>query len=105
MVRIPTHAPPAHPGETLREDYLPDLGLTQQQLAARLGISFRRVNEIVNEKRPITLDTAMRLGRLFGQSPQFWLNLQLGWDVYHARSPAAAEIEQIEPMEISAAGG
>ncbi len=77
MVLIPTDAAPPHPGEALREDFLPELGWTQQQLAERLGISFRRVNEILNEKRPVTLDTALRLGRLFGQSAAFWMNLQL----------------------------
>lgn len=101
MPRIPTHAPPPHPGEALREDYLPELGLTQQQLAARLHVSFRRINEILNEKRPVTLDTALRLGRLFGQSPAFWMNLQLAYDLWHAEHGGAApDIQEIEPLAV-----
>lgn len=105
MIRIPTDRPPIHPGEALREDFLPELGLTQQQLADRLQISFRRVNEILNEKRPVTLDTALRLGRLFGQTPAFWMNLQLAWDLYHAEHGGAApDIQEIEPLPIAVAG-
>lgn len=103
MVRIPTHRPPMHPGEALKEDFLPDLGLTQEQLAERLGISFQRVNAILNGRRPVTMDTALRLGRLFGQSPAFWMNLQLAHDLYHAeRSPEAKEIERaVEPLAVA----
>lgn len=102
MVRVPTHAPPIHPGEALKEDYLPELGLTQEQLAERLGISFQRVNAILNQRRPVTMDTALRLGRLFGQSAAFWINLQLAYDLYHAeRSPEAEEIAAtVEPLEV-----
>ncbi len=99
MVRVPTHRAPEHPGEFLREDYLPELGLTQQQLADRLHVSFRRVNEILNGKRPVTLDTALRLGRLFGQSPGFWMNLQLAYDLWHAehgRGPG--DLDDIQPL-------
>lgn len=102
MVPIPTNAAPPHPGEALREDFLPELGWTQQQLADRLGISFRRVNEILGEKRPVTLDTALRLGRLFGQSAAFWMRLQLAWDLYQAERgevarTVAAEVEPLVP--------
>lgn len=99
MIGIPTHAAPPHPGEILKEDYLPDLEMTQQQLADRLKISFRRVNEILNEKRSITPDTALRLGRLFGQSPQFWMSLQDQYDLWQVEHSAKArEIEEIEPL-------
>ncbi len=106
MVRIPTHRAPMHPGEALKEDFLPDLGLTQEQLAERLGISFQRVNGILNGRRPVTMDTALRLGRLFGQSPAFWMNLQMAYDLYHAeRSPEAREIEQaVQPLPMAAGG-
>jgi len=99
-MRIPIDSPPIHPGEALREDFLPDLGLTQEQLAARLGISFRRVNEILNEKRPVTLDTALRLGRLFGQTPAFWLNLQTAYDLWHAEHGELGEkvSREVEPI-------
>lgn len=102
MIRVPTHGAPAHPGEVLREDYLPDLGMTQQELAKRLRISFRRVNEILNERRSVTPDTALRLGRLFGQSPAFWMNLQLAYDLYHAmHGKAARDVEEIEPLAVT----
>lgn len=95
--------PPTHPGEALKEDFLPELGLTQEELAARLGISFQRLNAILNRRRPVTMDTALRLGRLFGQSAAFWMNLQLAYDLYHAeRSPEAKEIEKaVEPITVS----
>ena len=89
-VRVPTHRPPTHPGEMLREEFLRPLSLTQAELARRIGVSFPRVNELVHGKRAMTPDTALRLERLFGVEAQFWLNLQLAWDLYHAaRSDAA----------------
>ncbi|CAN5863488.1 HigA family addiction module antitoxin [soil metagenome] len=104
MIRLPTHRSPEHPGVLLREDYLPELGLTQQELAERLHVSFRRVNEILNGKRPVTLDTALRLGRLFGQSPAFWMNLQLAYDLWHAEHGGGpADLDEIQPLQ-SAAG-
>lgn len=73
--------------------------MTQSELARRIGVSYVRVNELVNGKRGITPDTALRLGRLFNTGPEFWLNHQLRWDMWHAlHSPAMAEIEKIEPM-------
>jgi addiction module HigA family antidote len=101
-MHMQTDQPPIHPGEALREDFLPELGLTQQQLAERLHISFRRVNEILNEKRPVTMDTALRLGRLFGQSPAFWMNMQLAYDLWHAEhGGAAGDIEDIRPLDVA----
>lgn len=100
MVRISTGQPPMHPGEALKEEFLPELDLTQEELARRLGVSFQTVNAILNQRRPVTLDMALRLGRLFGQSAVFWLNLQLAHDLYHAeRSPEAEEIaRRVEPL-------
>lgn len=103
MVRIPTDRPAIHPGEILREEFLADYGWTQQQLADRLGISFRRVNEILNEKRPVTMDTALRLGRLFDQTPDFWLNLQLAYDLWHALHGELAKTVEREVQPIRAA--
>jgi addiction module HigA family antidote len=99
MVRLPTDRPPTHPGEALREDFLPDAGLTQSAAARRLRMSFRRLNEIINGRRAVTPDTALRLGRLFGQTPDFWMNLQMRWDLYHAlRSQAARDLDRIDPI-------
>ena len=100
MVRIPTHRPPTHPGEMLLEEFLKPLALTQTELAERLGVSYPRVNELVHGKRDMTPDTALRLERFLGVEAQFWLNLQLAWDLYHAtHSKVAQQIQQIKPLK------
>jgi len=102
MVRIPTHGPPTHPGEMLLEEFLKPLGVTQRELATRLGVSYPRINELIHGKRGMTPDTALRLARLFGMEAQFWLNLQLAWDLYHAvHSPAARQIRRIRRIRPS----
>lgn len=99
-MRIPTHRPLPHPGEVLLEEFLEPLGITQTALAERVGISFRRVNELVNGKRGVTPDTALRLGKVFGTTPELWLNLQHAWDVWHVlNGRTREEIERIEPLE------
>ncbi|MFO7903727.1 MAG: HigA family addiction module antitoxin [Pirellulaceae bacterium] len=98
MARIPRNEP-THPGTMLREEFLEPLGLSQSELARRIRVSFPRVNELVNGKRGVTPDTALRLSRLLGTTPDFWMNLQLTWDLWHAvNSEQAAEIEEIEPL-------
>lgn len=67
---------PTHPGEILREEFMPDYGLSVATLAKRLGVSRQSVNEVVRERRAVSTETAMRLGRLFGTSAEYWLNLQ-----------------------------
>lgn len=106
MVRIPTHGPPTHPGTMLLEEFLKPLGMTQVALAERIGVSFPRVNELVRGKRGVTPDTALRLERLFGMEAQFWLNLQLAWDLYQAaHSPTAKAIRKIRRLPALAAAG
>ena len=73
--------PPIHPGEILREEFLEPMGISQYRLAKDISVPPRRINEIVHGKRSITADTALRLGRFFGISPQFWLNLQTRYDL------------------------
>ncbi len=73
--------PPIHPGEILREEFLEPMGISQYRLAKDISVPPRRINEIVHGKRSITVDTALRLGRFFGMSPQFWLNLQTRYDL------------------------
>lgn len=73
--------PPIHPGKILMEDFLEPMGISQYRLAKDISVSPRRINEIVHEKRSITADTALRLGRFFGMTPQFWMNLQNRYDL------------------------
>jgi addiction module HigA family antidote len=68
--------PPIHPGEILMEEFLEPMGISQYRLAKNISVAPRRINEIIHGKRFVTADTALRLGRFFGMSPQFWLNLQ-----------------------------
>ena len=98
MARLPTNRTPTHPGEMLLEEFLKPLGMTQTELADRIGVSYPRINELVNAKRGVTPDTALRLSRLFGNTPEFWLNGQRNWDLWHAmRAPGAARISKISP--------
>lgn len=97
--RLPTQRPPTAPGAMLREEFLVPLGISQSAFAVRLGVSFPRLNEIVNARRAVTPDTALRLARVTGMSADFWLGLQQDWDLWHAmRSPAAARIATLEPL-------
>ncbi len=73
--------PPIHPGEILMEEFLAPMGISQYRLAKDMSVPPRRINEIVHGKRSITADTALRLGRFFSMSPQFWLNLQTRYDL------------------------
>jgi addiction module HigA family antidote len=105
MLRIPTNRPPVHPGEVLREEFLEPMNLSQVELAKLLDIPFQRVNMIVNEKRAVTPDTALRLSRLFGTTVDFWMNFQMAWAVYEAEhSPEAKAINKIERLQVAARG-
>ena len=104
MVRIPTHGPPVHPGEMLLEEFLVPHGISQHKLAEMIGVTVNRVNEIVKGKRGVSPGTAIRLKALFGASAQFWLNLQLAWDLYHAQhAPDVAEVRK-QIKRLAAAG-
>ncbi len=99
MVRIPTNGPPTHPGEMLLQEFPKPLGMSQTELAVKIGVSYPRINELIRGKRGVTPDTALRLERLFGMEAQFWLNLQLAWDLYHMiHSPAAKKIRKIKRL-------
>ena len=97
--RLPQHRPPTHPGEMLLEEFLRPLGVTQVDFAKRLGVSFPRLNELIHGKRSMSPDTALRLERVLGMPADFWLGLQLDWDLWHARrGPKAAQIAELEPV-------
>lgn len=95
--------PPVHPGEILMEDFLEEMGITQHKLAVTIGVPPRRINEIVHGKRAVTADTALRLGKYFGMSPQFWLGLQTQYDLDVAEDKILAEIERIQPLQAASA--
>lgn len=102
MVRVPTHREPTHPGEMLLEEFLKPMGLSQRDLACRIQVPYQRVNELINRRRGITPGTALRLARFFGNSPGFWMNLQLRWDLYRAQAAEAEALRRIRPVR---AGG
>ncbi len=82
-MKIPKYRPPTHPGEILLKDFLEPMEITQRQLADALHVPYQRINELVNQKRGITPSTAIRLSKFFGNSSNFWLNLQQNWELYH----------------------
>ena len=88
---------PTHPGEILREDVLPALGVTQREFAERLGVSRLTVSEILHEKRSVTADMAIRLGRLLGNGPEIWLRMQQGVDIWTLE--ARGGYDHIERLE------
>jgi len=85
MIRVPTHRLPTHPGEMLLEGFLTPMRLTQRDLAHAIHVPYQRINEIINERRGITPSTALGLARFFDMSADFWMNLQLRWDLYLAQ--------------------
>jgi addiction module HigA family antidote len=86
--------PPVHPGEILLEEFLKPMGISQYRLAERIHVPARRINEIVLEKRGISADTALRLSRFFGNSAQFWMNLQTRYELESARESSASSIDR-----------
>ena len=88
--------PPVHPGEILMEEFLKPMGLSQNRLANDIGVPPRRINEIVQAKRRITADTALRLARYFGMSPQFWLGLQMDYDLDVEEDRLSARLEEVK---------
>jgi addiction module HigA family antidote len=98
MVRVPTHREPTHPGEMLVEEFLKPMGLTQRDLANGIRVPYQRVNELTRRRRGITPSTALRLAKYFGMSPDFWLNLQLRWDLYRARAKEHEELRKIKQV-------
>lgn len=89
---------PTHPGEMLREDFLPDYGLSVSTLADALGVSRQTVNELLRERRSLSPEMALRLSRLFGNTPEFWLNAQRAVDLWDAAQAIKADVERIKPL-------
>ena len=98
MVRIPTNRVPTHPGEMLREEFLIPMNISQRDLAIAIHVPYQRVNELVNQKRGLTPSTALRLAKFFAVSADFWLNLQVRWDLFKAASLEKNEIDAIQDV-------
>ncbi len=98
MIRIPSHRAPTHPGEMLLEEFLNPMGLTQRDLADLIHVPYQRINEIINGRRGVTPSTALRLSKFFGVSPDFWMNLQLRWDLYFTQQSEADDLKTIKPL-------
>jgi len=92
---------PIHPGEMLREDFLPDYGLTVSGLAQALGVSRQTVNELLRERRAVSPAMALRLSRLFGNSSEFWLNAQRAVDLWDAAQEIGPEVDRIKPLAVA----
>jgi len=91
---------PTHPGEMLREDFMPDYGLTVAGLAAAVGVSRQSVNELLRGRRAVSPQMALRLSRLFGDSPEFWLNAQRAVDLWDAARAIKDDLARIKPLRV-----
>jgi addiction module HigA family antidote len=100
MIRIPTNRTPTHPGEMLLEEFLVPMGLTQRELADSIHVPYQRVNDLVNGRRGITPNTALRLAKYFGNTAAFWMNLQLRWDLYFADQAEKQVLKRISPHQV-----
>jgi addiction module HigA family antidote len=103
MARRKKKLPPLHPGEVLREEFLVQLGLSASQVGKECGVPRTRIERIMREEVGISADTALRLGRFFGTTPDFWLVLQADFDMETARTEIAGEVEAIKPLDRAAA--
>ena len=92
---------PTHPGEMLREDFIPDFRLTVAGLAEALGVSRQTVNELLHARRAVSPEMALRLSRLFGNSAEFWLNAQQAVDLWDAAQAMKIEVQRIKPLKVA----
>lgn len=99
MARVPTHRTPTHPGEILMEEFLIPMMLTQRELADEIRVPYQRINDLIHHRRGVTPDTALRLAKFFGTTAEFWMNLQLRWDLYATKKVVQPVIESIHPHD------
>ena len=92
---------PTHPGEMLREDFMPDFGLTVSGLAKAIGVSRQSINELVRGRRAVSPEMALRLARLFGHRPEFWLDAQRAVDLWDAAESIKSDVERIDPLNVA----
>jgi addiction module HigA family antidote len=92
---------PTHPGTMLHEDFMADFGLTVAGLAEAVGVSRQSINELLRGRRAVSPEMALRLSRLFGNSPEFWLNAQRAVDLWDASQAISAEVARIKPLQVA----
>ena len=92
---------PTHPGEMLSEDFMPDYGLTVAGLAGAVGVSRQSINELLRGRRAVSPEMALRLSRLFGNSPEFWLNAQRAVDLWDAAQAIQGDVARIKPLRVA----
>jgi len=97
MIRVPTSRPPTHPGEMLVEEFLTPMGIKESDLAEFIHVPAQRINEIITDQESITPSIALRLAKYFGMSPDFWMNLQLRWDLYQTQKAESEDLKAIRP--------
>ncbi len=95
MIRVPTHRPPTHPGEMLLEEFLIPMQLSQRALAKTLQVPYSKMNALINGQTRMTPQLALRLAKFLGMSADFWLNLQMRWDLYYVQQAEANTLESI----------
>lgn len=101
MIRIPIHRTPTHPGEMLLEEFLKPMNLTQQALAEAIHLSNQQVGDIVDGCQEVTPSTALRLSKYFGTTADFWMTLQMRWDIYHAQKSESKTLASIQPRQFA----
>jgi addiction module HigA family antidote len=99
MILIPTDRKPTHPGEMLREEFLVPTGISQQQLADAIHLPYQQIDELVNQQRGVTPSMTLRLAKFFGMSADFWLNLQIRWDIFEAQMVEKSELDSISDFQ------
>ena len=92
---------PIHPGEILKEEYLAPLGMSVNALAVALHVPAPRMNDVVRQKRAVSVDTALRLAQYFGSTAQFWMNLQTSYDLKMAQESMAAIRDEVHPLQVA----
>src|SRR6266576_6339217 len=97
MIRVPTHRPPTHPGEMLVEEFLVPIGINESELAEFIHVPAQRINEIITNQQGVTPSIALRLAKYFGMSADFWMNLQLRWDLYQTQRTESETLKTIRP--------
>lgn len=98
-MRIPTHRPPTHPGEMLLEEFLVPMGLSAEDLAISINVPVAKIEAVISGQQGVTPELALRLAKFFAMSADFWLTLQLRWDLYRAQQSEAEALAQIHPYQ------